>query len=187
MAQTKQQKEIVTLVVLVFIAGLVWYGLVGKNRTGAAGFFQVGPYEPINVEDYRGQIRQLENTRDTAYKPSGRNIFVARPSAPEGPSGAKTAKAADPKRPIIYDQPQLPPPPPKPELNMKFFGLGATPANGPRRAFLQDGDDVLIVGEGDTIKNHIRITHIGNDRIEFEDINTGMKNSTVLEMPPAPQ
>ena len=67
---------------------------------------------------------------------------------------------------------------------MKFFGLGTLPAPGPRRAFLQDGDDVRIVGEGDTIRNHIRITHIGNDRIEYEDIRTGMKNSTALEMPP---
>lgn len=68
---------------------------------------------------------------------------------------------------------------------MKFFGLGTFPNPGPRRAFLQDGDDVRIVGEGDTVRNHIRITHIGNDRIEYEDINTGTKNSTALEMPPS--
>jgi len=77
-----------------------------------------------------------------------------------------------------------PPPPPPPVLNMKFFGLGTLPSSGPRRAFLQDGDDVFIVGEGDTVRNHIRITHIGNDRIEFEDTGTGAKSSAPLEMPP---
>ena len=47
-----------------------------------------------------------------------------------------------------------------------------------------DGDEVHIVGEGDTVLNTIRITHIGNDRIEYEDVNTGMKNSSAMEMAP---
>jgi len=68
---------------------------------------------------------------------------------------------------------------------MKFFGYGTLPSGGRRQAFLLDGDEVKIVSEGDTIQNHIRIVHIGNDRIEFEDTNTGMRNSVVLEMPPS--
>ena len=68
---------------------------------------------------------------------------------------------------------------------MKFFGYGTLPSGGYRQAFLLDGDEVRIVSEGDTIQNHIRIVHIGNDRIEFEDTNTGLRNSAVLEMPPS--
>lgn len=78
-----------------------------------------------------------------------------------------------------------PPEPPPPTLEMKFFGYGNMQSKGPRQAFLQDGEEVHIVSEGDTILNHLRITHIGNDHIEFEDINTGKKNSKTLEMPPA--
>jgi len=70
---------------------------------------------------------------------------------------------------------------------MVFFGYGMLPAGGPRQAFLKDanGDDVHIVSEGDLLLNHIRILHIGNEKLDFEDINTGQKGSKMLEAPPA--
>jgi hypothetical protein len=176
MAQTKQKKEIIALVGLLFVAALVWYGFFGKGRAGAAGGIKA--YVPINAEDYGKPFKDLEVTRTTDYKASGRNIFIAGPVA----TAAAPAPVKTPYRPV---GPQRDPEPPPPVLGMKFFGLGTFPSNGPRRAFLQDGDDVKIVGEGDTVQNHLRITHIGNDRIEYEDINTGKKNSTNLEMPPA--
>jgi hypothetical protein len=175
MAQTRQQKEIIALVTLIVIAGLVWYGFFGKGRAGASG--QIQTYVPINADDYGKPLKDLAVARTTEYKSSGRNIFVIGPAAPP-PSSVPKPKSNPPSGPMP------PPEPPLPVLGMKFFGLGTFPANGPRRAFLQDGDDVKIVGEGDTIQNHLRITHIGNDRIEYEDINTGKKNTTNLEMPP---
>ena len=179
MAQTKQQKEIIALVALFLVGAMVWFGFFGKGRAGASGFFPHA-YTPINVEDYGKPFRDLETTRSTEYKSSGRNIFIAAPPPP--PPSVQAAAAAPPPYPVQGPHPD--PPPPPPTLDMKFFGLGTLPASGPRRAFLQDGDEVRIVGEGDTIRNHVRITHIGNDRIEYEDIHTGMKNSTALEMPP---
>ena len=178
MAQTKQQKELIALVALLVVAGLVWFGFFGKNGTGIASSFPQR-YVPINVEDYGKPFSDLENTRATEYKSSGRSIFVAAPPPPP-----PQQVVAAPPPPYENYGPHVPPPPPRPELEMKFFGLGTFPPTGPRRAFLQDGEDVRIVGEGDTVRNHIRITHIGNDRIEYEDINTGVKNSTILEMPP---
>jgi len=44
---------------------------------------------------------------------------------------------------------------------------------------------VKIVIEGEIVQNHIRITHIGNDRIDFEDTNTGQHGSNPLEAAPA--
>lgn len=182
MAQTKQKKELIVLVGLLVVAGLVWYGFFGKTRAGAAGLFQAGPYKPIQVDDYGKPLKDLVVTRGTEYKSSGRNIFTAVPPPP--PEAVIQASAAPPVKTFRIVGPMPDPPAPPPNLDMKFFGLGTLPANGPRWAFLQDGDDVHIVGEGDTIKNHIRITHIGNDRIEYEDTVTGAKNSTNLEMPP---
>jgi hypothetical protein len=176
MAQTKQKKEIIALVALLVVAALVWYGFFGKGHAGAAGGIKA--YVPINAEDYGKPFKDLEVTRTTEYKASGRNIFVAGPIAPPAAAPALVKSNYHPSGP------QPPPEPPLPVLGMKFFGLGTFPSNGPRRAFLQDGDDVKIVGEGDTIQNHLRITHIGNDRIEYEDVNTGKKNTTNLEMPP---
>jgi hypothetical protein len=188
MAQTKQKKEIVALVALVIIAGLVWYGLFGKNQIGVAGFSGAQTPDPINAQDIGKGLGDLTATRGAEYKASGRNIFVAHAVAatPTGPGGAIAVKPPDPPS-ACCTGPQKLPPPPKPILGMKFYGFGSTPMNGPRQAFLQDGEEISIVSEGDTIRNHIRITHIGNERIEYEDINTGMKNSDPLEAPPPTQ
>jgi len=44
---------------------------------------------------------------------------------------------------------------------------------------------LYIVSEGDVVLNHIRILHIGNDRIDFEDTITGQRGSKNLEASPA--
>ena len=181
MAQTKQQKEIIALGALVAVGVLVWFAYFGKRGSSVNAFASHGPYTPIDAVSYDGVFKDLSETQNTVYKPSGRNIFVA------GPAPAATTTIAEAKpveQHLIHDQPQPPPEPPPPQLKMKFFGIGTLPSSGPRRAFLLDGEEVRIVSEGDTLLNTIRITHIGNDRIEYEDINTGKKNSNSLEMPP---
>jgi hypothetical protein len=47
------------------------------------------------------------------------------------------------------------------------------------------GEEVHIVSEGDVVLNHIRILHIGNERIDFEDTITGQRGSKNLEVPPS--
>jgi hypothetical protein len=179
MAYTKQQKELGTLVGLLLVAGLTWFFFVGKGAGSPTGQTGSDKYQPIDAQDYSVVLDRLRRAQSTEYKPSGRNIFVAVP--------VKVAEPPKPVEPPHFDSgPVLPPPPPPPQLSMKFFGYGTLPSGGgSRQAFLLDGDEVKIVSEGDTIQNHIRIIHIGNDRIEFEDTNTGLRNSAVLEMPPS--
>jgi hypothetical protein len=181
MAITKQQKERITLAVLLVVAALVWFFYFGRNNTASSGPSRPGAYTPINAEDYTIIFKDMQASQSTAYKPSGRNIFIAGPAAEVAAQGpqAKAAKPA-PQFPTV----PVPVQPPPPVLSMKFFGYGSLPTNGARRAFLLDGEEIHIVQEGDTVQNHIRITHIGNDRIEYEDTVTGKKNSTNLEMPP---
>ena len=184
MAQSKQKKELILLVALLVAAASVWYFYFARGKTAPGAISASGNYIPINAEDYGIVFEDLKSAQSTEYKSSGRNIFVA------GPAPVVQATAQAPKTPAaapahLFVGPQPPPEPPLPQLTMKFFGYGTLESNGPRRAFLLDGDEVHIVSEGDTIQNHIRITHIGNDRIEYEDINTGKKNSSNLEMPPA--
>lgn len=183
MAQTKQQKEAILLVALVLVAVVVWYFYVGKSKVPAGAVIATGTYKPIDAEDYSVIFKEMGESQSTVYKPSGRNIFVAGPVpvAQEATGGAVVKKAAAPH---LIMGPMPPPEPPPPVLTMKFFGYGTLPTSGPRRAFLLDGEEIHIVQEGDTIQNHIRITHIGNDRIEYEDTVTGKKNSNNLELPP---
>jgi hypothetical protein len=185
MAQTKQQREQIVLVLLLVTAAVVWYFYFGRRPSaGTTGVSVAGKYTPIDAEDYSVIFKDMATSASTVYKPSGRNIFVAAP-VPVAPTAAQVAavKAAV-KRGPEYPTVHQPPPPPPPVLTMKFFGYGSLPTDGPRRAFLLDGEDIRIVEEGDTIQNHIKITHIGNDRIEYEDTITKQKNSTNLETSP---
>ncbi len=182
MALTKQQKEQVSLAVLLVLAALVWFFYFGQSSSVGGGPSKPSAYTPIDAQDYTVIFKDMQQSQSTAYKPSGRNIFIAGP-AEATPAEVAQAKAAAKPAPLLPTVP-VPVPPPPPVLSMKFFGYGSLPTNGPRRAFLLDGEEIHIVEEGDTVQNHIRITHIGNDRIEYEDTVTGKKNSTNLEVPP---
>jgi hypothetical protein len=180
MADTKQRNQRITLAVLLVIAALVWYFGFGRSRIGNTKLSTAGNYQPINAQDYGVVFSKLGQTQKTEYKTNGRNIFTMT-AAPVVPQGG--AQAVKPVR-ASYGPP-VPPPPPPATLPMKFFGYGSLPSNGPRLAFLMDGEEVRIVAEGETVLNHIRITHIGNDRIEFVDTMTGQHGSNNLEANPA--
>lgn len=181
MAQTKQQRELIVLGLLVLIAGALWYSYFGHSGKRRSGFTAGGGYTEINAQDYGSVLIDLEKTQKTEYKSTGRNIFVI------GPIPVEQAKQGPVKAAFRNVGPMPPPPPPPAQLPMVFFGYGTVPAGGPRQAFLKDdnGDDVHIVSEGDVVLNHIRILHIGNERLDFVDINTGQKGSKALEAPPA--
>jgi hypothetical protein len=182
MAQTRQQKELIVLIALVLVAGLIWL-YYGREIKPNSGITAGGQYTPINAQDYVVILNDLKKAQQTEYKATGRNIFVI------GPMPVQQAANTAPVKPPFQNQgPQPPPPPPPAQLAMTFFGYGMLPAGGPRQAFLKEenGDEVHIVSEGDLLLNHIRILHIGNERLDFEDINTGQKGSKTLEIPSTP-
>jgi len=126
-------------------------------------------------------INGLAKAQATEYKSAGRNIFVM------GAMPVEMAKRGPVKIPFAPQGPKPPDPPKPPELPWVFFGYGMLPAGGARQAFLKENpeDVVHIVSEGDVVLNHLRIVHIGNEKIEFEDTNTGLKGSKNLEAAPA--
>jgi hypothetical protein len=183
MVDKTQRTQLYVLAGLAVVAALVWYLETAKGTPAGSGFsVATGTYTPINAQDFGTVLDKLKLTEATEYKPSGRNIF-AMTAVPE----PVTAKVEAPKFVQVGPQPPAPPPPPPPaQLSWKFFGYGNLPAGGRRQAFLLDGEEVRIVEEGDTVLNHIRITKIGNDRIEFEDLNTHQTGANQLEVPPGP-
>ena len=181
MAETKQKKELIVLAVLVVVATSIWYLHMSGAQTTNTGISAVN-YSPINAQDYNPIISGLAKAQSTEYKSAGRNIFVM------GAAPVEAEKRGPVKAPFVtYNQPQPPAPPPPAQLPMVFFGYGMLPVGGARQAFLKEesGDEVHIVSEGDVVLNHIRILHIGNDRIDFEDTTTGQKGSKNLEAAPA--
>ena len=184
MALTKQRKQLILLAALLVIAALVWYVYFGRSEaTTESAAFLPGSYTPINAQDFSIIFKQRGDAQKTVYKPSGRNPFVAAPIPPPV-APATPAKAAEKSRWRDYTVPREVIVPP--QLPWKFFGYGNLPSSGMREAFLLEGEDVHIVGEGEVVLNHIRIVHIGNERIEYEDTNTGARNSNPLEAVPGP-
>jgi len=185
MALTKQRKQLILLAALLGVAALVWYAYFGRTQgTPGQVASHMDSYTPINAQDFSVIFKQRGDAQKTVYKPSGRNPFVATPIPPPElkPASAATKPKGNRFDKYNYTVPREVIVPP--QLPWKFFGYGNLPSNGGREAFLLEGEDVHIVGEGDVVLNHIRIVHIGNEKIEYEDTNTGARNSNQLEAVP---
>jgi hypothetical protein len=166
---------------LLVVAAIVWY-FETRVHSAAANTSQAGPstYTPLAVENPALQRSVLDKSRKTEYKPSGRDVFSE--IAPPPPDEARKAEQA---RRVVGPVAAPPPPPPALPANVKFFGYGTVPNGSARRAFLTDGDDVFIVGEGDTLLGKYRVVRIGNANLDFEEIATGRRGSTTLSEEPA--
>lgn len=171
----KQKKEIIALAVLLVIAAAVWVWNSRSNPAvrGAASFQQ--SFSALAVENPALHWPKLQASRGTQYKSSGRNPFseVAPPPPPPLTSPSKPARAPQPGD-SDYVAPPL-------QLPVKFFGYGVVPLGTERLAFLTDGDQVYVVGEGETLMGRYRILKVGNANLDFEEISTGRRGTATLE------
>jgi hypothetical protein len=90
---------------------------------------------------------------------------------------------------VNYEPPTPPPPPEPPKVSplpVKFFGFGTVPNGTKRLAFFTNGEDVLVLGEGEVLLNRFRILRIGNSSVEYEEISNGLRGTTPLEEQAAP-
>lgn len=184
----KQRKQIIALLVLVIIlAGVAWNYAHSNVATkqGTASLEQ--PYAPLGVESPAPRVWEMDDSRKTEYSKTLRNIFSLVAPPPE----QSTAKVAG-NNPRAFIGPERPLPPVPPSLPVTFFGYGTVPNGTARRAFLTNKEDIYIVGEGDTLLGRFRILKINNATIEFEEISTGLRNTSPLVLeeagagPPAP-
>jgi hypothetical protein len=177
-----QKTKIVLLAVLMVAAAGVFYFDTRDSfslRDKSSPLNTNAPYAPLPIENPELQRWKLEASRRSEYKSSGRDLFSE--SLPPAPIAKKPERVIDPT-------PALPvePPPPALPANMKFFGYGTVPNGTSKRAFLTDGDEVYIVGEGDTLLGRFRILRIGNASLEFEEMGSGRRNSATLDEQAAP-
>jgi hypothetical protein len=171
-----QKNQMILLGALVVIMAVVWY----FNRTtstiapGNVASFQ--NYQLLAVENPQLHRDKMEAAQKTEYHSLGRNPFSEIAPAKEQTQATKVAQHVPQGPPVL-------PPPPPPTLpgNMKFFGYGTIPNGTLRRAFLSDGDEVYIVGEGDTLLGRFRIVKINNANLEFEEIATGRHNTVTMQ------
>ncbi len=118
-------------------------------------------------------------TESLVYNGNGRNIFA--PSSAE--VIAEIPKPIAPPRQVVAPPPVVaqgpPPPPPPPPINLKFFGT-ATAANGARRAFLLNGDDVFVASAGDVVQRRYKIISVDARSILVEDLPNNNRQTLPL-------
>lgn len=178
----KQNRELIILIVLLAIAGNVWYWFYFREKsTAAAGAVSVAQNpQLLEVENPQLHGDKIELARKAEYKSNGRNIFSSiLPPPPVAPGPPKPDPAAQLK--------DIPPPPPHvTPLPVKFFGYGTIPNGTARRAFFTDGEDVYIVSEGEVLMNRFRIIKVGNASLDYEEVSSGLHGTAALEEQGAP-
>ncbi len=171
-----QKKQLVVLVVLLLVAGFIWFLYFDHNRpvVTADSTSVVQNYRPLGVDNPQLHWGPVERARKTEYKSSGRNIFSRElPPPPLTPEQKKKLETPPP-----------PPPPPEPKvapLPAKYFGFGTIPNGTARVAFLSMGEDIFVLKEGELLLNRFRILRIGNANLEYEEVATGLRGAANLE------
>lgn len=170
----KTQYEIYFLSALAVVLALALYSIGHSHDVGFMGVHaDDGKFEPLNVPDPSLRLDLLDKIQKEQYNGQHRNIFSAEPLAPP-PS---VVQAQKPVEPVMTA-----PPPPPVTVPATFYGVVTDPSTGKRRAcFSANTDDIYILPEGGTLLNQFRVTKIGNNTVELQEISSG--RSTTLTLP----
>jgi hypothetical protein len=165
--------KIQLLVALLAVAAAVYFYERGGSNPSAPSVLSADTrFVPLDVKEPGLRLDLLQNLQKDEYAGTHRNIFTAAPPPP--PPGASHAEAPQP-----FVGPQVPPPPPPLQVPVEFYGIESA-SGGKPVALMKNGDDVLIVAEGDTFMNRFRLVHIGNASAEVEEISTGRRTTVPL-------
>ncbi len=115
----------------------------------------------------------LAKVQSVEYQGAERNLFLfgkPRPTPQQVEAAKKEAEVAQKK---IADQQKPPEPPPKrepPPVTFKYYGYASQPGDSRKRAFLLDGEDILVATEGEVIKKRYKVVRIGVNSLVVEDL-----------------
>lgn len=132
-------------------------------------------FTPLDIHEPDLRLDLLQKIHNAKYAGIQRDIFSGQPLPPPAP--------VRPKNPHPDPVAQAPAPPPV-QVPAQFFGYANRSGSNERVAFFLNGDDVLIIAEGDTFLGNFRLLHIGNNSAEVEEVSTGRQTAVPLEQPP---
>ncbi len=127
------------------------------------------------------QVELLAKLRNVTYTGAGRNLFEFSGSGPIASTSPDpkiipgVKPVAKPQRAqAIYPQFQPPaPPPPKPRapaITMKYYGFVSNSGRSVnRKGFFLDGEEIIVVSEGELIKSRYKVLRIGLTSAEMQD------------------
>ena len=129
------------------------------------------------------QVELLAKLRTVTYTGAGRNLFEFSGVTPDATSTSPDPKIIPGSKPAakpqlaqaIYPQYQPPaPPPPKPRapaITMKYYGFVSNSGRSVnRKGFFLDGEEIIVVSEGELIKSRYKVLRIGLTSAEMQDI-----------------
>ena len=188
---SKNQKQLILLVALLAIAAVTYLW----SRSDVPGFQAVSQadtshFTPLDVQAPDLRIDLLRKIHDEQYTGSNRDIFNSTSPPPAAASdrgkglGLNRGPAVAKRMGDPYPIPP-PPPPPLPPVHVpaQFFGF-ETRHSGRKVAFFLNGEDVIVVAEGDPFLGNYRLIHIGNDSADVEEMSSGRHATVPLEQAP---
>jgi len=177
-------------------------GARGPSRSSRRG--RSNNFEPIWQQSHEGEFDPvaadptlrtdlLAAVRQVPMSRYSRNIFQfgQRRRIEEPLSQAEIAKAAaaatksEPPKPAPAKAAAAAPPPASraPRIAWKYYGFASPADDGKRRAFLLDGEDVLIGGEGDVFRDRYKVKRIGMTSIVVEDLQYSEEQTLPITAP----
>jgi hypothetical protein len=116
----------------------------------------------------------LAKVNETPAAGSGRDLFNFGRPAPEKLAGSEPVvavyKPVGPPHIAVAGPKVTPPPPPPPPINLRYYGICTTRADGSKTAFFMDGEEILIEPEGATFKGRYRLLRVGVNSAVVEDL-----------------
>jgi len=177
---TKQKMEISALVGLLVVGALVYFFNRSQIGGGVPRVSADAKFAPLSVQEPQLRLDLLAKLQKEESLSAHRNIFNATPPPPELTLEQKKEQARR------YPTVPAPTPPPPVQVPGEFFGYAVRPApSGTRFGFFKNGDDVLVVAEGDKFLSNYRLIHIGNDSADVEEISSGRHARVAMVQPPA--
>jgi len=173
-----RRAQIYLLIGLLAVAAIAYYA----SRSQVPGLTGVlaadSKFTPLSVQEPDLRLDLLAKIKQEVYSGTHRDIFsaVAPPIVPVAGPNPKRDESR-------FVGPKQPPPPPPVQVPGEFFGYASMPQTGRHVSFFKEGDDVLVVAEGDTFLLRYRLVHIGTDSADVVEISTGRHATVSLVQP----
>ncbi|MBI3667223.1 MAG: hypothetical protein HY236_13530 [Acidobacteria bacterium] len=126
----------------------------------------------VQAVNYEGVERNLFQFGAAKPKPTPQQIAAAKKEAAAAAAKAGLASDGTPAKPA---EPTAPP------VNMKYYGYAARAGDSRRRAFLMDGEEIIVAVEGEVIKKRYRVVRIGLNAMVVEDLQFKSQQTLPLQ------
>jgi hypothetical protein len=170
-----ERAKIQLFVALLVVAGGVYWYEQSSAPTLPTVLSADTRFVPLSVKEPALQVDRLNQLQNDEYTGTHRNIFVAG-ALPPAPGTAPVPEA--PRLPV---GPMPPQPPPPLQVPVEFYGVESS--NGKKVALFKNGDDPLIVAEGDTFMSRFKLIRIANTSADVEEVSSGRHAMVPLVQP----